>query len=103
MVAMAHADEILKRKVLKTFNQIVEADNRLKSLNVRDFKQLIRQQSCILHADQDKAINALAKLIPEKKDQAAALEIARQVALADQVFNDEEKVLLERIRKTLAL
>lgn len=103
MVAMAHADEILKRKVLKTFNQIVEADERLKSLSVGEFKQMIRQQSCILHADRDKAINALAKLIPNKEDQTTAIKIAEQVALSDQVFNDEEKALLNHIRKSLGL
>ena len=103
MVAMANADEILKRKVLKTFNQIVEADERLKSISVGEFKQMIRQQSCILHADRDKAIKALAKLIPNKKDQTAALKIAEQVALADQVFNGEEKALLNHIRKSLGL
>jgi len=103
MVAMAHADKILKRRVLKTFNQIVEADERLKNMNIGDFKRMIRQQSCILHADRDKAIKALGKLIPDKKDQVAALNIAEQVALADQVFNDDEKALLDRIRTSLGL
>ncbi|MDA3898762.1 MAG: DUF3141 domain-containing protein [Desulfobacteraceae bacterium] len=103
MVAMAHVDEMLKRSALKTFNHIVEADERLKSLSVGDFKQMIRQQSCILHADRDKAIKALAKLIPNKKDQATAIKIAEQMALADQVFNGEEKALLNHIRKSLGL
>jgi tellurite resistance protein len=103
MVAMAHADEILKRRVLKTFNQIIGADPRLKNMSVGDFKQMIRRQSCILHANPEKAISALAKLIPNKRDQAAALKIAEQVALADHVFNDDEKALLNRIRSSLNL
>ena len=84
MVAMAHTDVILNRRVLKTYRQIAEADERIKKLNAADFTQMIRQQACILHADQDKALNALAKLIPDKKDRAAALKIAEQVAVADQ-------------------
>ncbi|MCJ7826033.1 2-oxoacid:acceptor oxidoreductase subunit alpha, partial [Patescibacteria group bacterium] len=35
------------------------ADKRLKKLKVGDFKKMIRQQSCILHADRDKALSAL--------------------------------------------
>ncbi len=103
MVAMTHTDEILERRVLKAFNQIIATDKRLKKLKVGDFKQMIRQQSCILDADRNKALNALAKLIPNKKDQAAAIKIAEQVALADQVLNNEEKALLNRIRKSLGL
>ncbi|MBC2717186.1 MAG: DUF3141 domain-containing protein [Desulfobacteraceae bacterium] len=103
MVAMAHTDESLKRQVLKTYKQIIAADKRLKNLKEGEFKQMVRQQSCILHADRDKALNALPKLIPDKKDQAAAIKIAEQVALADQVFNDEEKALISRIRTSLGL
>ena len=103
MVAMANTDGTLQRRVLKTYNQIIAADKRLKNLKEGDFKQIIRQQSCILNADRDNALNALTKLIPNTPDQKAALKIAEQVALADQVFNDDEKALLNRIRKTLGL
>ena len=59
--------------------------------------------SCILHADREKAIQALAKLIPDKKDRVVAMKIAEKVALADQMLNDEETKLLGNIRQALAI
>ncbi|MFZ5569612.1 MAG: DUF3141 domain-containing protein [Thermodesulfobacteriota bacterium] len=101
MVAMAHADEGLRRTVLKTYDQVVAADERLRHIREEDFRQMIRQQACILDADEDKALGALAKLIPEAGDRIAALEIARKVALADHQMNDEENLILEHLKRVL--
>ena len=101
MVAVAHADVILNRKVLAAYRQITAADDRLGRLTIEEFKHLIRQQSCILHADRDKALAALKKLIPAPRDREKALDIARQVAMADAVLIDEEKELLHRIQDIL--
>lgn len=101
MVAMAHADVILNRRVLETYNRIIAADSRLKHLKIGDFKQMIREQSCIMSSDPDRAVNALATLIPDRADQAAALDIARQVAMADGVLGAEEENLLGRIGAVL--
>ncbi len=103
MVAMAHADEGLRRKALKTYDQVVAADARLRNIKEEDFKQMIRQQSCILEADEDKALQALSKLIPDAKDRAAALEIAKKVALADYQMNDGENLILAHISRALKL
>lgn len=103
MVIMAHADDRLRRKVLKTYDQVATADERLNSLTKEDFKQMIRQQSCILEADEDKAIQALAKLIPNAEDRAAALGIAKKVAVADHTMSDEENLILSHIRRALKI
>ena len=61
MVAVAHADVILNRKVLAAYRQITAADDRLGRLTIEEFKHLIRQQSCILHADRGQGPHCLEK------------------------------------------
>jgi len=101
MLLMAHADEGLQRRVLKTYDEVVAADNRLRVLKEEDFKQIIRQQSCILGSDEKKALKALSTMIPKKKDRSDAMAIAERIALADHEIDKEEKKLLGRIRKAL--
>jgi len=101
MLMMAHVDEGLQRRVLKTYDEVVAADKRLKVLKEEDFKQIIRQQSCILNADEKKALKALSTMIPKKKDRSDAMAIAERIALADHEIDKEEKKLLDRIRKAL--
>jgi tellurite resistance protein len=101
MVAMAHTDESLQRRVLKAYDLIAQSDHRLAALTSDDYQDLIRKQACILNSDENRAIAALATLIPEKQDRAAALAVAEKIALADQVINAEEEHLLERIRRSL--
>jgi tellurite resistance protein len=101
MMMMARVDEGLQRRVLKTYDEVVAADKRLKVLKEEDFKQMIRQQSCILDADEKKALKALSTMIPKKKDRSDAMAIAERIALADHEIDKEEKKLLRRIRKAL--
>ncbi len=101
MVLMAHADARLRRKVLKTYDQVAATDERLKQLSKEDLKQIIQQQSCILEADEDRALQALAKLIPDIQDRTAALEIAKKIALSDHMMTDEKNLILAHIRRAL--
>jgi len=75
----------------------------LSKLSLSRFKKIMREQSAILQADEEKALQTLATLIKNKDDRMEALSIARRLFLADGVYNDEEKALLEKIRKGLGL
>lgn len=101
MIAMAHVDEILSRRVLATYNTVVAADPRLSSLTMDAFKQIIRTQACILSADRDKAIRALNTLIPDAEDRKTALEIAERIAVADNAITAQETSLMKQLRETL--
>jgi tellurite resistance protein len=103
MLKIAHAEETLHRRVLRAYSDVIATDARLKVLKDPEFKQMIRQQSCILGADEDGAMKALAKLIPDKKDRRAALKIAERIALADQTLTEKEEAVLQDIRQALEL
>jgi len=101
MLIIAHADEGLHRRVLKAYNDVVASDRRLKVLKEEEFKQIIRQQSCILDADEKKALKALSTMISKKKDRSDAMAIAERIALADHELDKEEKKVLASIRNAL--
>ncbi len=101
MLKMAHAEESLQRRVLKAYNDVIATDDRLKILKEPEFKKMIRQQSCILVADEEKALKALSTLIPDPKDRAIALRIAEHIAIADQGLTEQEKNVMKTIRQAL--
>ncbi len=63
----------------------------------------MHEQTAILQADEDKAIKALSVLIKDKDDRMEAISIARRLFLVDGVYNDDEKIMLEKIKKGLKL
>ncbi|HOD63685.1 MAG TPA: DUF3141 domain-containing protein [Smithellaceae bacterium] len=93
----------IKRKHFEVAREIAATHRVLSKLSLSRFKKIMREQSAILQADEEKALQTLATLIKNKDDRMEALSIARRLFLADGVYNDEEKALLEKIRKGLGL
>ncbi len=96
MVAMAGADHIFDKTELVTIGKIVKANTRLKKMKPFEFKRMIKVQSHILEADQERALHTLPKLLPTPEDREAALAFAREIARADMTWADEERTLMER-------
>jgi hypothetical protein len=103
MVAAAHVNKSMQRRILKGYDQIVAADERLAKLKKSEFKLLIRKQACILNEDADKALVALAKLIPDPKDREDAFAIAKLITFAGDDIANGQKPLLQRIQQSLQL
>jgi tellurite resistance protein len=103
MVAAAHMNKSMQRRILKGYDQIIAADERLAKLKKSEFKLMIRKQACILNEDADKAMAALAKLIPAPKDRKDAFAIAQMITMADDDITAREKLLLRRIGQSLQL
>jgi len=102
-MAAAATNQGIKRKHFEVAREIAATHRVLSKLSLSQFKKMMREQSAILQADEERALQALATLIKNKDDRMEALSIARRLFLADGVYNDEEKVLLENIRKGLRL
>ncbi|MBP7342011.1 MAG: DUF3141 domain-containing protein [Smithellaceae bacterium] len=102
-MAIAKLGQQVKRKHFETGEEIARTHRVLKKLRPAEFKKIMHEQTAILQADEDKAIGALAVLIKDKGDREEALSIARRLCLVDGVYNDAEKVMLEKIRKGLGL
>lgn len=101
MVAMAHADDSVRRRVLKAYRDTVAADTRMKRLSEAEFKTQVQRQACILGADWEGALNALSAMIPDVKDRRNALDTAKKIALADAEINPSEQQLLDQIESVL--
>ena len=63
----------------------------------------MHEQTALLQANEDKAIETLSVLIKDKHDRTEALSIARRLCLVDGVYDDCEKGMIDKIKKGLKL
>jgi pimeloyl-ACP methyl ester carboxylesterase/tellurite resistance protein len=98
MIAMAGADGRIEDAEYKVATRIVKAQKRLRNIGMDQLKNITRDQARILQTDYDKAIDALPLLIRTKKDRDRAMDFAQDIAFADEMIDDREKALLERLQ-----
>ncbi len=102
-MATARINQGVKRQHFEVGEEIAKTHKILSKLRPSRFKKIMHEQTAILQADEDKAIKALSVLIKDKDDRMEAISIARRLFLADGVYNDDEKIMLEKIKKGLKL
>jgi pimeloyl-ACP methyl ester carboxylesterase len=102
-MAVAKIGQQVKRQHFEVGEEIAQTHKVLSKLRPAQFKKIMHEQTAILQADEDKAINTLSVLIKDKDDRMEALSIARRLCLVDGVYNDDEKIMLEKIKKGLKL
>ena len=102
-MAIAKLGQQVHRQHFEVGEEIAKTHKVLCKLRPAQFKKILKEQTAILQAGEDKAINALAILIKDKHDRMEALSIASRLCLVDGVYNDAEKVMLEKIKKGLRL
>jgi hypothetical protein len=102
-MATARINQGVKRQHFEVGEEIAKTQKILSKLRPSRFKKIMHEQTAILQADEDKAIKALSVLIKDKDDRMEAISIARRLFLADGVYNDDEKIMLEKIKKGLKL
>lgn len=102
-MAIARIGQHVKRRHFEIGDEIAKTHKVLSKLRPVQFQKILKEQAAILQADEDKAINALSVLIKDKDDRMEALSIARRLCLVDGVYNEAEKVMLDKIKKGLKL
>jgi len=103
MLAIANADHMIDKAEYIVSEKIIRSHPILKKMKPSTFKKMVKEQSRILQTDQELAIDTLVNLLKTPEERAEAFDIAEKVAMADEVLADEEKELLETIKKTLGL
>jgi tellurite resistance protein/pimeloyl-ACP methyl ester carboxylesterase len=98
MVAIAGADGRIDDAEFKVATKIVQAHKRLRNISTDELKIITRDQARILQTDFDRAIDALPLLIKTRKERERALIFAQEIALADEIIDDKEQALLERLQ-----
>ncbi len=102
-MAIARIGRGVKRRHFEIGTEIARTHKALKKMRPAEFKRILKEQTAILQADEDKAIEALSVLIKNKDDRMEALSIARRLCLVDGVYNDAEKAIIDKLKKGMKL
>jgi tellurite resistance protein len=103
MMAMARTGRIIGRKHFAVAEEIAKTHKILQKIRPADFRRMVKEQYCILEADEEKALAALTRLIPGEHDRDEALSLARRIALVDGAYTQDEKAMLDRIASGLGI
>ena len=86
--------------VLKALREMRPANERL---HLAELKEIIRVQSLLLQLDEERAVNAIRRLLPDHpEERAKALDVLRQVINARGTPSEEESRRLKRIESIFA-
>jgi len=103
MIAMARAGGVIGRRHYAVAEEIAKTHKVLRKIRPSAFRRLVKEQYCILAADEDRALEALSGLIPGENDRDEALALARRIALADGSYREPEKAMLAKIARGLGI
>lgn len=98
IIAVIYSDQSVDRMEFKVSEEIIRQHPSLRRLKPHRFKKMVKEQSAILWADQERAINALSALIRTPEEQKEALEIAMEVVNADNHIAGEELAVIDKIK-----
>ena len=102
-MAVANASGDIKRRHFEIADEIAKTHKVLSKMRPSKFKKIMHEQTALLQANEDKAIEALSSLIKDKNDRLEALSIARRLCQVDGACDDTEKNMLDKIKKGLEL
>jgi tellurite resistance protein len=102
-MAVANASKDIKRLHFEIADKIAKTHKVLSKIRPSKFKKIMHEQTALLQANEDKAIETLSVLIKDKHDRLEALSIARRLCQVDGACDDTEKNMLDKIKKGLKL
>lgn len=103
IIAVARIDHAISRRRFEVAETIARTHSILKKIKPSVFKRIIKEQTWILQAGEDKAIRELAEMITDADARKETLEIAERIAMVDGSGGKSEKAMLEKIQKGLGL
>jgi hypothetical protein len=102
-MAVANANKDIKRLHFELADKIAKTHKVLSKIRPSIFKKIMHEQTALLQANENKAIETLSLLIKDKNDRMDALSIARRLCQVDGTCDDTEKNMLDKIKKGLKL
>ncbi|MEE4355710.1 MAG: DUF3141 domain-containing protein [Desulfococcaceae bacterium] len=99
--AMIGADKIWDEREFDLSRKLVKSHERFKNISASTLKKIAREQSRILQTDENRALMALPKLLPNPEDRKKAYELAVDFAHSDDNLADAEKDMLEKLKVIL--
>ncbi|NOY68928.1 MAG: DUF3141 domain-containing protein [Deltaproteobacteria bacterium] len=96
IVAISSADRILDREEFLKIQQISKTHERLKDIEISEFRRIAKDQARIFQTDTDRAIATLADLLPTEKDRKDIFEICA-IVFEDNPLSDETLAMMKRL------
>lgn len=103
VMALEEANHIIDRDALYQDEGLLEASERFKQLDKKEFLHIAAEQARILQIDEDMAIASLAKLIATQEDREAALAVAQKAVLSGRAISNRQKEVLSGISDALRI
>ncbi|MCU0584138.1 MAG: TerB family tellurite resistance protein, partial [Syntrophales bacterium] len=103
MIAMARVGGVIGRRHYAVAAEIAKTHKVLRKIRPAVFRRMVKEQYCILAADEERALESLRGLIPGEHDRDEALAMARRIALADGSYREQEKAMLAKIALGLGI
>lgn len=96
IVAISSADRILDREEFIKIQQITRTHERLKDIEIAEFRKIAKEQARIFQTDMDRAIDSLPVLLPTQKDREDVVKICEAV-FEDNPLADETRDMMRRL------
>jgi tellurite resistance protein len=101
ILIVSMADKSVDMRQFIKAQQLIQSHEQLKRFLPVDIKRHVKEQAAIVTYDPEAAIATLPKLLKRKKERLEAYEIATLITVADLINSDDEKAILEKLKKTL--
>jgi pimeloyl-ACP methyl ester carboxylesterase len=101
-LAVGLADHEISREGYELLGELVRSNRRMKDISDKDLQQTLYIQARILQTDTEQAIDTLKDLLPTKTARKEALSLIRKgVKMFSRDLNEQEQVVLEKIKKVI--
>ncbi len=101
MVAIAGASKNLDIRDFQAAEDIIHESRRLSEITPEKYKQIVKEQTKILSGAHRNSLTTLNKMLKTDEDKNKVYAIAERMAHIDKNFGENEKRLLEIIRRIL--
>jgi Protein of unknown function (DUF3141) len=101
VMALEDADHVIDRDALYADERLLKSSTHFKRLTKKAFLRIVGEQSRILQVDEDKALEALGKLIATPKERKTAKALGRKIVSSDRAITRSQKAVLSRINNAL--
>ncbi|MFH1081646.1 MAG: DUF3141 domain-containing protein [Pseudomonadota bacterium] len=103
IIAMLRSTPTISRRHYTIALDIAQTHRILQKIRPVNFKRIVRTQARLLEIDKDRAIKAMSILVPKEADRLETIGLVRRIALADGIYSNREKDMLEKISQSLKI
>jgi pimeloyl-ACP methyl ester carboxylesterase len=103
MLAVAQAEHMFDARGFRLAQRIRQEHPRLRGIPPEQLRAAAKEAAFMLRFDQERALAALARMLPTADERREALEIVRRIGYADGEIRAEGEAVLKRIEHILGL